>query len=56
MKILNTFALAIGGFLTIAGILGVIVRIVPSYDGEVAITGAVLFAAGLISNAIISQK
>jgi hypothetical protein len=49
MKDIGSLALTAGGLILVIGILGVVLRFFPPYDGEVALAGAVLFAAGVLS-------
>ncbi|MDF7825336.1 hypothetical protein P4B35_15025 [Pontiellaceae bacterium B12227] len=46
----------IGAVLTVLGLIGMSVNFVPNHDGELAITGAIIFASGVIAKAISSQK
>lgn len=45
----------VGAFLTGLGIVGIFIHL-SSNDGAVAVTGAVLLAAGIISDAITRQN
>lgn len=42
----------IGAFITLVGLIGIFAHCFPPHDGDLAITGAIIFAAGLISERI----
>lgn len=45
----------LGGLLAVVGIVGVFARI-SSNDGALAISGAIILAAGMVSEAIVSRR
>ncbi len=53
---MDTIALIVGGLLFIIGILGVMVGFFPPNDGALAIAGAVVFGAGMVSKALTTRS
>ncbi|HPO07504.1 MAG TPA: hypothetical protein PLZ55_02465 [bacterium] len=49
-------ALVVGGLLTVIGIIGIVLNLFPPNDGALAIAGAILFGAGVVSKAISGRK
>jgi hypothetical protein len=55
-EILCALALFFGGFILLVGIAGSALKFFPPNDGSFAIAGAIVFAAGLISSAVIKKR
>ena len=53
---MDKVALTVGGLIAIVGIVGVVVRLFPPNDGALAIAGSVIFASGIIAEAIAAQN
>ncbi len=53
---METKIIIAGAVLTVLGLLGMYVLSFSQEDGNLAITGAIIFASGVISKAISSQR
>lgn len=50
---MEKLTLILGTIFLVIGFLGLFFRIVPPYDGDLMLMGSILFAAGVISRAIM---
>lgn len=53
---MERWAVIVGGWIAVVGILGVILKFFPPNDGAIAIAGAAIFGSGVVAKAIAAQK
>ncbi|HPA45116.1 MAG TPA: hypothetical protein PK395_05060 [bacterium] len=49
-------SLVVGGLFTVIGIIGIVLNLFPPNDGALAIAGAIIFGAGVVSKAIVGRE